>query len=313
MNIFITGMMRSGTTLLQKAMNQHPDISISYQEKTEQIFSIIKRFHQSIGVEKYHLLSHYSKNNDYPLKDLISWLHNNNIISEFETKSNPQFNGVKEVLSEELLPYFTQKKVKCFNIVRDPRDVITSMSFGSGFEHTGLERPVLFDLKNWRKSVLISKILEESDFLLTIKLEDLLTDPNTVMDNVYDFLGVESLDFKNLTQQLEQSSWKGNSSFGDKKVFDTSVVGNYKNVLPDFVIQYIEAICHKEMDIMGYEHQKAVINTSVISNYIDPFEIKRIEFDKGYSSLKSNIQYELERSKLNLETIINQEFEGINL
>lgn len=311
MNIFITGMMRSGTTLLQRALNQHPSISISYQDKTEQLIRIIKKFHDELGIEKYHVLSHYSLNNDYSFGDFLAWLQSNNVLTELEMSGSEKFIGVKEVLAEEFLPYFVCKNVKCLNIVRDPRDVIASMSFGSGFEHTGFERPVLFDLKNWRKSVLISKMLEKSDFLLTIKMEDLLAEPENVMNSIYSFLGVQNLDFHDLISRLNQSSWKGNSSFGDKTAFDASAVGNYKKVLPEFVIKYIEAICHKEMAVMGYQRPNKSFDSSVISEYADPFEIKRSEFDNKYSSLTQNVEYELQRSKLDLGSIIEQEFKGI--
>lgn len=312
MNLFITGMMRSGTTLLQKSLDQHPELSVSYQSKTSLFLDEIKSFHNTLGIKKYHLLSHYSPNLDYKLDDITNWLLKSNIFfSSLPNSTNGIKIGLKEVLAEEFLPFLTTKNIKCINIVRDPRDVITSMSFGNGFEHTGLERPVLFDLKNWRKSVLISEHLKDSENLITIKMEDFLLNPEHSLNKIYNFLEVEKLPIRELIQKLEKGAWKSNSSFGQKKVFDTSVIGNYKKVLTKDVIQYVEAICCKEMQLMDYEITSSTCKEKTICEFNEPFEIKRKEFDKNYTSLDTNVEYELYRSNLSIRQTIKRELLGL--
>lgn len=312
-NIFITGMMRSGTTLLQKALNQHPGLSISYQDKTVNFLDIIKKFHGHLNISKYHLLSHYSPNNDYSLAELTAWLElKADLRVFFPPVTDDSLNfGMKEVLTEEFLPFFTHRQVKCINIIRDPRDVITSMSFGNGFEHTGSERPILFDLRNWRKSVLISEYLERSSYLLTIRMEDLLLNPADTLRKVYKFLEVDDFSFDVLISKLKKSAWKGNSSFGERKAFDPSVIGNYKSALPTDVVEYVETVCFKEMQMMNYTLNNNNSNVEVLTNFKEPFSVTRDEFEKGYTSLDSNIQYELARANLTLTETINRELLGL--
>jgi len=309
--IFLTGMMRSGTTLLQRALNQHPDIVVSYQGKTEHFLKKIKLFHEQHGVNRYHLLSHYSPSDTYTFQDLQWWLNKELTVDELLPESDSLCSGVKEVLAEEFLPFFVSNQIKCINIVRDPRDVIASMSFGEGIEHTGLERPVLFDIKNWRKSVLISQLLKESPYLLTIRMEDLLIAPQKTMEKIYLHLGVDNFSFTRLAEAMNTSTWKGNSSFGEKKAFDTSAIGNYKEVLPSSVVEYIETTCSKEMDCMGYQKSNLHLNVNLISSYVDPFKCKRHEFVDNYSSSTENTAYESARYQLSLKEVLKQEFGGI--
>ncbi|MEZ9657984.1 sulfotransferase [Vibrio sp. 10N.261.52.F3] len=311
--IFLSGMMRSGTTLLQRALDQHPKVSLSYQNKTRKILDLLKKFHGVKNLEKYHLLSHYSPNYDYSIQELTRWLDENvDINTLLSPGESGAIIGVKEVLAEELVPFFVNHGVKCINIVRDPRDVIASISFGNGIEHTGLERPVLFDIKNWRKSVLVSYLLKDSDFLLTIRMEDLIESPESTMLSIYKFLNVDCQSFSILVEKMNASTWKGNSSFGDKKVFDPSAIGNYKTVLSKDVVEYIETTCHEEMKYMKYQRDNANLNANVISSYSDSFVVNRKEFEPHYSSNSENVSYELNRSSLGIDELIEVEFLGFH-
>jgi len=314
MNIFLSGMMRSGTTLLQRALNYHDDISLSYQDKTSIFLSIAKRFHQNIGLEKYHLLSHYSGNTDYSLAEFNEWMKANIDFSvEFGNVTSEGYVGVKEVLAEEFIPFFLENDVKCINIVRDPRDVIASMSFGKGKEHTGIQRPVLFDVKNWRKSVVISQMLKRHENFLLLTMEDLLKNPKDSLAKICDFLEVSHFDFEELVKKMNSSKWKGNSSFGEKKAFDPSAIGGYKNNVPDYVVRYIETICAKEMQCMGYELSCDSLDKGTIIDYKDPFEVSRPEFDSDFSSLKENTDYEVKRFDLSVEEVMDLEFNGMKI
>jgi hypothetical protein len=306
--LFVTGMMRSGTTLLQRILNTHPDMLVSYQSKTACLLNKIKSFHDEKGISKYHLLSHYSPNTDYTFLELQCWLRDNMSVEEILPSNGSLYTGVKEVLAEEFLPFFVNEKVKCINIIRDPRDVIASMSFGNGFKYTGIERPILFDIKNWRKSVLISHLLKDSPYLLTIRMEDLLIEPQKTMLVIYNFLDVEELPHSVLVEKMSDKAWKGNSSFGDKKVFDKSVIENFKNILSISTVQYIEATCDKEMDCMGYEKSYLPMLPDYISEYVEPFEIRRVEFVNNYSSSVKNMAYELARYYLSFDDVLQLEF-----
>lgn len=305
--IFITGMMRSGTTLVQKSLNAHPEIELSYQSRTSKYIDLLRKLYSLIGVSKYHVLSHHSPNVDLNLNDINLWLTNNAILEDLFDSSESTYSGLKEVMCEEFVPYFLSKKVKCIVIVRDPRDVICSMSFGNGDKYVGLERPVLFDLKNWRKSALISYAYRESEYLLTIRLEDLILNTTEVMNRIYSFLCIDSIEYTEMIEIMNKIGWKSNSSFGERQLFDIKSIGNYKGNVPIEVIRYIETICRKEMNIFGYNSDSSSHCEEVIKSYSDPFNIFRSEFDSGYSSLPENISYEIKRSHMSIDELVDFE------
>ncbi len=292
--IFISGMMRSGTTLLQQVLDSHSMLSVNYQGYTNNFLNIIKQFHSQQNIEKYHLFNNYTDPLEYTFFELQKWLKNN---VEIESLFPADVLGDKEVLVEEFYPFLLSHSVKCINVIRDPRDVIASMSFGNGKIYTGSERPVLFDLRNWRKSVHIGyKCLNNKNFK-QVRFEDLIYNPQEVLKDILVFLDIDVSDFDSFYKSLnENSSWKGNSSFGDKKLFDQSVIGNFKLALPNEVVSYIEAVCCQEMQYIGYlSKYKSNDREDIIRQYADPFVIKRKEFDRLYSSNMFNVEYEVKR------------------
>ncbi|MBT2787315.1 MULTISPECIES: sulfotransferase [unclassified Halomonas] len=294
MKLFITGMMRSGTTLLQKVLDCHPDLSVSYQLYTDNFVEVVKRFHAEKNIQAYHVFNNYSDPIGYSFSELQKWLDSN---IKVEDLLPADVSGDKEVLVEEFVPFLLSHGIKCINVVRDPRDMIASMSFGNGEVYTGSERPVLFDLRNWRKSVHIGyECLSDVNFK-QVKFEDLIYNPQRVLKEIFVFLGLDESFFNIFYKGLnENTTWKGNSSFGDKKLFDQSVIGNFSLVLPSDVISYIEAVCWQEMDYADYSFTlESKDREGVVRNYFDSFDIKRDEFDKMYSSSKANVEYEIER------------------
>ena len=70
--------------------------------------------------------------------------------------------GSKEIFCEEYIPYFLSNGVKVILLIRDPRDIITSLNFGKGADFTGEIRPTLFNIRNWviKKAQLLPLIIE---------------------------------------------------------------------------------------------------------------------------------------------------------
>jgi hypothetical protein len=306
LKILISGMMRSGTTLLQKALNTHPQLMVSYQTKTDKFIALKQEFLQSIDINDYHVMSHYSPQNKYSFETFISWLDKQQGGADIlvsDDVSTSEYFGVKEVLMEEFYPVLVTNNVKCLNIIRDPRDVITSMSFGSGVAHTGTRRPILFDLRNWRKSVLISAGLASSKQFFAIKFEDLILNSESTLCNIYEWLNISQLSYETLISDMNNNEWSNNSSFGEKKLFDPSALGNYKENLPENVTKYIEAVCYEEMKHLGYPLTITELDRiNIIQEFKEPFESTRAEFDSDYT--KKSKDYELNRCETNFDDLI---------
>ncbi|SHJ54258.1 sulfotransferase domain-containing protein [Cycloclasticus pugetii] len=306
-NIVVSGMMRSGTTFLQQILNAHEGLCVSNQSQTKIFLDEKAKFHKYIGIEHYHLLSHYNEGGHYSLNAFVTWLQFktnqgffNKLDAKLSSSSSCIYNGVKEVMVEEYMPYLITNNVRCLIIVRDPRDVISSMSFGlQGAEFTGKRRPVLFDLRNWRKSVQIAKSLRSRKNFMLVKFEDLLDKKYELINSIFNFLDVAPLKSTETIEVFEKTlqQWKGNSSFCRRKLFDKEAIGVYKSTLPAKVVKYIEATCLEEMEYVGYQCEDAGANERVktIKQYIDPFEVNRLEFIQNYSSLNDNVFYEMNR------------------
>jgi len=304
--VLLAGMMRSGTTFLQKVLDAHPEISFKYQEETSFFLDQKKRFLESINDTSYHVLSHYDEPNHYDLNQFLAWLGREELFFD-ELKSRLSCDdaalsvcGMKEVLIEEFLPGCVHHNIKCLVIIRDPRDVIASMSFGKGKMHTGVERPVLFDVRNWRKSVAITRLLKGEPDFKSIRFEDLILKKEKVMQALFEWIGVKNRTIQDLTDAMTITSkkkWEGNSSFGKRALFDPNAIGNYKANIPPEVERYIQALAQDEMLEMGYKVSVMSNNEreNIIANYSDPFMVKRKEFASNYSSQEINIEYEIDR------------------
>jgi hypothetical protein len=335
--LLITGMLRSGTTLLQKALNAHPDIALCYQPFPELFINTKKEYLEKNGISAgYHVLSHYCGEAKYKPSDLTSWLErtllpqssivkflnpdkqnlidSSNLgghtfanwyfflIHHMQSGKHPRCLGSKEVLVEEFVPYLVHNNVRCIIIVRDPRDVIVSLDYGRGTEFTGDHRPTLFNLRNWRKSIAFAYDMENEVCFRMVRFEDLLLKPVETLNNLALWLGLKPFNeqwWANGLLDETGNEWKGNSSFGNTPPFNPQTAGVHQQILPKTTRLYIEALCGREMLSLGYETMPLSIEKSkeCIAGFIDPFVIKRAEFPPNYSSLPENIVYEIERLK----------------
>jgi hypothetical protein len=133
-----------------------------------------------------------------------------------------------------------------------------------------------------------------------IRFEDLVQDPTTTLDTLARKYSIPSFQEKwwaNGFRCEDGSEWKGNSSFGDIKPFDSETIGGHRRKLPENTSNYIEAICRREMMVMGYDVSSSSLAECKkrIAEFNDPFRIDRPEFPDDYSSLPENVAYETNR------------------
>ena len=337
LNLLVTGMLRSGTTLLEKALNAHPDIKLCYQPFPELFINTKRAFLEKNGiVSGYHVLSHYCGETRYKLSDFTSWLERtflyqssiagflstdkqrlldssisgdnpfadwySFLICQMHPKSHLRCMGSKEVLMEEFVPYLVKKNVRCVIIVRDPRGVIASLDYGRGNEFTGDHRPALFNLRNWRKSIAFAYAMECHAGFRMVRFEDLVSRSVETLNNLALWLGLDPFNeqwWANGLLDENGNPWKGNSSFGDTQPFNARAAGDHQQILPETTRLYIEAVCRHEMLSLGYAITPSSIEECKerVATFTDPFEIKRPEFSPNYSSQPENIEYEIKQLK----------------
>jgi hypothetical protein len=214
-------------------------------------------------------------------------------------KESVSVTGSKEILCEEYIPYLLANNVKVILVVRDPRDMITSLNFRKRDNMTGKLRPILYSLRVWRKSVAFALGYQDHPDLLWLRYEDLIAVPMDVLNKVTAFLGLSAFTpdfFREGIRDQNGKIWMGNSSFDDMKGISTDSVGKYRRVLDRETIAYIETVCLPEMRSMGYECQGvSTFSETALRSLTEPAEEIHDKFSPDYSTSPEQVARETER------------------
>lgn len=332
---------RSGTTLLEKLLCNHNELSVLSQPIPLLFVDIKKRFLNTLGIDKYYVLNDSINNEDYNLEEFIAFLKTfkyktgeiHRIFEKMTTFSgqltsvdysnfdntersflelflkvnrenahniNAKYFGSKEILCEEFMPHFIANGIKVLIIVRDPRDVLTSVNYPNSTKFLGEKKPSLFVLRSWRKSIDFIKAYQHNSDLIYLKYEDLILKTEETLNKVTEFLGVGKFPvnhFKDGILNQKGEIWKSNTSSNVNSVkISSQSIGSYKTKLSKSEIAYTEAICYKEMSYFNY---KTTITMEDRAEIIKSFKDKdipvQVELPKNYSSLLENISLEISR------------------
>ena len=232
----------------------------------------------------------------------------NQLAGEIYSAQKRTYVGGKEVLCEEYVPHLLARGGRAILVVRDPRDMISSLDFRRRDNMTGEDRPVLFSLRIWRKSVAFCLALEEHPGFLWLRYEDLAAKPLSELARVSDFLALPPFDpelYADGIRHQDGSIWSGNSSFTDQVGVATTSIGGFKERLPAEALAYIEACCRPEMELLGYEPLiRSDLEPAAVHGYRDPFERIHGSFPRDYSRDPVRAQQEIERqAKLSADAL----------
>lgn len=139
--IFIVGVGRSGTSLLQSMLNAHPNIV--FLPETQFLRKYVFKKNSSVN-KKNNLQNLLEKDEKFKVLDInLNGLHNKNakdvylsVIKHYE-QDNSLYVGDKD---PRLLDYLSQlyeftPKSKVIHIIRDPRDVVLSRTKADWSKH----------------------------------------------------------------------------------------------------------------------------------------------------------------------------------
>lgn len=206
-HFFIVGAQRSGTTLLRLILNKHPDIGIP--EESSFLFPYLKRkvlmddrpvsYKRKLTFFEYVLNDpQFAKWNiridpvemlkkpEATLRELIGFLyssfcekHGKTICGDKSPKFIRKLNTIRECYPES----------KFIHIVRDGRDTYLSLRR----KEYALSRSTAVAAVEWRTKVLLANrfLSRCPQRTITIRYEDLISDPPAVINKVCDFLGVK--------------------------------------------------------------------------------------------------------------------------
>ena len=346
--LFITGSGRSGTTLIDKILHNHPNIGLGSQPFPNLYYSFKSKFLHQNNIYKRYAFDHLFRESDYRLEELNRFL-NSCVLSDAEietlfydmskysgqhmpefldfcrsrivpgtfyeiyqqllsyladylAKKSLLYIGTKEIWLEEFIPYFLRKNVKSIIIIRDPRDVVTSLCFGKGVNYTGNKRPLLYVLRQWRKSFSFCAQYQGHQNFAWIKYEDLVKETESVLTRLTSFLNVLPYINNSFSRGLYDQKgnlWLGNSSFGELSGISKASVASFKANLSESCIRYIESVCYPEMLFLNYEflYCKNGPDMEAIRNLVEPMDVNHRKFEPHYSLNSSRSEQEIQRLK----------------
>ena len=347
--VFITGPVRSGSTLIEKLLHNHDNIAVGSQPFPYLYFKAKNKFYSTKHIEDREPLGHLFLERSYKLKEFYSFLESCfftdddikeifqgmttysgqhmpellqfskqiritpdrfynlyvqllSILSDFFRKDNLSYIGTKESFCEEYIPFLLAKRNKVIVIIRDPRDIVASLNYGQGAKYAGGIRPVIYVIRQWRKSVgFCLQYRTDSNFAF-IKYEDLVSKPMSILNKLTEFLelppfqrGIFSKGIFNYNGQV----WKGNSSFNCYTSISPDSIGNFKQILPENCVRFIEAICYPELSLLNYtfSYQTGGPDVEAIRDFKEPLEITHKLFVGKDNDESTYIQEEILRLK----------------
>ncbi|HEU4889626.1 MAG TPA: sulfotransferase [Thermoanaerobaculia bacterium] len=324
--LFLTGMQRSGTTLLEKLLGGQPRTSLLSQPFPLLFVEAKRAFLRSLGHDDAYPLGHlflesryrpealgeflrgwrttpemlmelfgrmasysgqYTRFSGQQLDEALASLNADDdyadvvhgLVHRLAAPGGQRWFGSKETICEEFVPYLLDRGFHCAIILRDPRDVITSLNHGRGREFGGDVKPTLFNLRNWRKSVAVALAMEEHPRFAWCRYEDLVADPVAELRRITERLALDPIDPASVTGEIRDAHgevWRGNSSHGEHRGVSTASAGIHHEVLPADVAAVSEGACLPELQLLGYDSTMSRAQAiDVLRGFRDPYAMIR--------------------------------------
>jgi hypothetical protein len=296
---FITGFLRSGTTLVEKLVHSLSGACIGPQPFPFLYHDVKRAFLQKRGArDERYPLGHLFREDRYRPEHFGAFLEGHRVTQEAIATSfahmhgysgwklpalaphaanvgegsfadvfrglcdalpdvlgceSPSLLGAKEVFSEEFIPYLLAERVTALLVVRDIRDVLTSLKLGSGGNYADRALPTLHIVRQWRKSVAFALELEGHPGFELVRYEELVTHPALALQRLSRRLDCPSPAADPTSQLLDQDgmAWEGNSSFGPVRGVTRDAVGRFADKLPPSWVGAVESLCAPEMRAIG--------------------------------------------------------------
>ena len=268
--LFIIGCYRSGTTLLRRILNTHPNIYIAKEtqflinishcpttihkeytkKEIENLFKYAKKFLKRNGWEKLPNVEDFLKTGERPtlsnLFKFICLLEKPNKKKIFYWGDNtPRYVFIGASLFD------LYSNIRFIHIVRDPRDVFSSSKISNIGGYTAFT--VALDwVQRIGAAFCLEKIVGTSQFL-TIRFEELVLNPERTLEKVSKFLGIENKFHPNVID-IETESIAKRFPHHRKLVrpLDKSEIGIHIKTLTLKERKIIESITFNFLRFFGY-------------------------------------------------------------
>ena len=272
--IFITGVYRSGTTLVSRILNNHSTLNVTYDNVhfmrfcynnfnpitdpsniEELLLNVKKRVDKRMEIEwdPYKILStlKQTKQINYAV------LYNEIMRSLIQEAPNNRW-GEKTMICWSKIPDFLSMfpKGKVIHVIRDTRDVLSS--FKKVTNEPGLRYfDAIFttlDSMEWAHKK--GSKLPKNNYKI-IKYEDLVNNPSNTIKDISSFLEIdyeESMLNNNFEHRVPHKKWQANTAYEDTFNGVSNIsVGKYKEHLSKIEIFFAEMIARNMLGHYDYK------------------------------------------------------------
>lgn len=246
-----------------------------------------------------------------PQSWFLLWKHLHKQLGALDQTSTIYQLGSKEIYCEDFVPYFVRHGIRCIIVVRDVRDVITSMNHGRYLQATGKPYPLLLNIRNWRKSVATALAMKNEPLFKLMRYEDVVADPSATLKILADFFDISASHIPRLDQLHDQEGrvWTGNSSFDFHGGISPASVSRWRTSLPQEVVPLIEFLAGPELQALGYELTAQSSDLASAWSVWRPIDDRaRAEYLAGHKLDDENMTLEIRRrASLDSEPSANDE------
>lgn len=212
------------------------------------------------------------------------------LINILKEKTDKKVVGIKESFCEEWFYHLTKwYNIKIIHIIRDPRGVAASRNTGDQFKeiHGGEKYPLSFITESWNRSVEIHKQMMGAYKYFHVKYENLIKFPSLTVDLLCSHLEVPFVHHDMLDPSTyinaKGEPWIPNSASTTNRQFNERPLSYWRDALTHEEIEYIEFICHENMNELGYIPKYPISEKSILNYRDKPEEIT--PFMKGWGFL----------------------------
>lgn len=296
MKIFIVGNSRSGTTMLARIFGRNADVNTFNELHFFEGQVSIHDFTSNVELEKKALKSMLLRLVTSSRESIFSSVSSESYLVDVNNIAGMSKSSSLPVVYENFLYYECKrnsKRIPCeqtpgylyfsseilraysdawvVNIIRDPRSVLLSQKFKWKRKYLGAEGiPFYESLRSWvnYNPYLISKLwvsaarkafsMEDESRFITLKFEDLVSNPSNVISGVCEKIGIEFDEDMLRVPQVGSSSGR---DFEDKVGVNAERVSAWdKGGLSSSEIYICERVAAKEMLECGYHKSQIDIN-----------------------------------------------------
>lgn len=274
--IFIVGVGRSGTSLLQSMMNAHSEVAFIPETHflrkyvfTNKEFQSKKEVIAELGKDHNFKRAKIELNEIITNNDSFLEIYNDLLDTYLKTKLK-KIIGDKDPRNIDFIPQLKTcfPEAKVIHIMRDPRDVVLSRTKADWSKHWPLSlHAYIYNAQIKRGRKLGQKLFGENYH--EIYYEDLILKPEDELKNICTFIGIDfelgMLEFGSSAKELVDKSemqWK-------KETMGPLLSSNknkWRNEFTDFQIDLIQKVCNSSFKNLQYN--KAKINQSFLINNI---------------------------------------------